>query len=1245
MINKLRTAVYKNGYLVITAAWLFTLSFIVSNYWSLNSSPRKVQNKLEQQLSRKEERFNEIINDTALLSALVKNNKTSEQLKAKILKEKFGLFVYEFNDVGNTILSFWSSNKYYLETDEIEKPDGNYFVNHQNGDFELIKKTVSVDKKALEVIAMLPVHWAYFIENKYLNSNFEGFPKLKEQYEISNDASALQIHSLQGKALFKIRLKNERSDIEYDLFTIILRTIASILLLFFLNAVASDMVVAGRLNNVFILLVVVVFFLRFITYHLPVPFNFHRLELFDPSIYASNSLHPSLGDLLINTILVCWLVSFYKFYFQSTLFSTSIISKKIIVYTQLFLLAISCFLISDVIRSLVLDSKISFDATNFLSLNLYILAVSFTILGLLILLFYNLSYILIGAAIKSNTHIYEQILVVAISGLIYLSFNVGHTTTMSNLLVLLWLLIYIYIVHFRQKDATKTILQSSFFIFWVIFFAISVSAMIMHENNVVELEQRKRIAERLSLQADPSGESLLNIAATNFNDKFLDSNFNRLINERTSKLMKDSLITENFLGYLNKYDTRIYVYDSLFHPLFNDDSTKYATIRTIIITHGKPTGINGLYSYENSGEQATYIYDRPLKKNSSVIGYFFVIVKPKRYVTEALYPELFKQTQDLSADLNTGYAYGIYSNGKLISHFNDYSFPAQLNEGSVSSPGFEKKDVNDYNELWYNSGNGKEILIAKQNTGGMEFVSLFAYLFCSSVLVILSFRIFNYFLVTRFNMGSLKQLFQFNIRAQIHSIIIFSSLFSFIVIGVATISFFMIRFNKSNEARLLKSIQMMAEEIENKVRSQLDRQNGLTVNDIGLNGDLEKAIIEISETHNVDVNYFDMSGNLEISTQPYIYNKHLLSDKMEPLAFNELHNNRRMRFIQSETIGTLPYLSIYTPVVDEQGNAYAYLNIPYLNSQAELNQEVSGFLATLLNLNSFIFLVAGAIAFLITNKITSSFSLIGDKMREVSLGKVNEAIVWKGKDEIGILVNEYNKMVKKLEESAKALAQSEREGAWREMARQVAHEIKNPLTPMKLSIQYLQKSIDNGSANIKQLSQRVADTLVEQIDQLAKIAGDFSQFANISNVQLEKFDLSDVIASLINLYQSDSITFNWAKEEGVYEVKADKTQINRLFTNLLKNAIEAGNGKENIIINVNQKVVNNSLIVSIEDNGNGIPEDVQQKIFTPNFTTKSSGTGLGLAICKGIVEKANGRISFITKEGAGTIFMVELPLG
>ena len=261
------------------------------------------------------------------------------------------------------------------------------------------------------------------------------------------------------------------------------------------------------------------------------------------------------------------------------------------------------------------------------------------------------------------------------------------------------------------------------------------------------------------------------------------------------------------------------------------------------------------------------------------------------------------------------------------------------------------------------------------------------------------------------------------------------------------------------------------------------------------------------------------------------------------------------------------------------------------------------------------------------------------------MGKTNEEIEWKRNDEIGGLVEEYNKMVKKLEESAMALAKSEREGAWREMARQVAHEIKNPLTPMKLSIQYLQKAIDNNSPNVKEMAGSVAKTLVEQIDHLSKIASDFSQFANIGNPKKEVFDLHEMLYSLTSLYETtENLLFKWVPVHHRIMVFADKTQLNRLFTNLLQNAMEACDGSSRRVISVSEEIREESIIVKVTDNGEGIPLDMQSKIFIPNFTTKSSGTGLGLAMSKTIVEQAKGRIWFETVEGEGTTFFVELPV-
>ena len=1240
MINSIRQAAYKHGYLLITAAWLYTISFIFINYWSYHSSPQKVKSKLEQHLQEQEKRFQNILSDTALLYALV--NQAPDITDP--LKDDIGMFMYDQPDSNASArLAYWNTNRMYINADELNRSEGSYFVENQNGDFEMIRKQVMLRGKQLSVFAMLPVRWSYFMENKYLHTEFAGYSGINEQYEISSDPQALPVNSTTGYELFRIKLKPGKSFISYDTVTIILRVLSVILLLIFLHSLAQELVSRYRFRTGYVFLLVSVVCIRLVTYYFSFPFDFSKLPLFDPSVYASNFLHPSLGDLFVNAVLLFWLVSFYKTHNDGQPWFRFQLRAKIYNYVNLFVLTLICFLLAGVIISLVKDSKIPFDVTNFFGLTIYSV-ISFIILCFLVLTFFHFSQILLQPAAKNKLPVFWQSIAVSLYGFGYVLLFSSTADTRVYLWVLLWLVCYIWLLNVRKKDMSIALLKSSFFIFWVMLFAMSIASMVMYQNRIVEFEQRKRIAEKLALQTDPSGENLLNIAATNFDDHFLANNFHRLAeSEYSNKFIKDSLVNQNFSGYLNKYDTRIYTFDSLYHPLFNEDSVGYAAIKTIILNQAKPTVIPELFSYENSVDAFSYVYQKTIQHNETVMGYLFVIIKSKRYKSEALYPELFNQVQDIASDLNTNYAYAVYAKGRMINHFNTYSFPSVLGRQQVSAFEFSYQKNGEYNELWYNNGNNKQVLVVKRDTWLIEAVTLFAYLFCFFLFIILLFHLGNYLLLARFKWPALRKMLRLNIRSQIQATIIFLSVFSFIVIGIATISFFILRFNRNNEERLSKSIQVMANEVNTKMNS-LKAFDDVPDN-TGVKAGLEKTIAEISDLHNVDINYYNLSGSLVISTQPYIYNKHLLSSNMEPVAYRELQTGHSIRFLQSENIGSFQYLSIYVPLADDTGNNYAYLNIPYLNSQSELNQEISGFLATLINLNAFIFLIAGAIAFFLTSRITASFSLIGKKMQEMNLGQINEAIDWNRNDEIGMLVDEYNKMVKKLEISAQALAQSEREGAWREMARQVAHEIKNPLTPMKLSIQYLQNAIQKGAPNVKELSENMAVTLIEQIDQLSKIAGDFSQFANIGNATMETFDITEVLSSLVRLYSANpALHLEWYKEEGQYLLYSDRVQMNRLFTNLLQNAIEANTDKEKKVnVVISQRNANGMVIISVKDASGGIPENMKENIFTPNFTTKSSGTGLGLAICKGIVEKANGHIWFESEEGVGATFFIELP--
>jgi two-component system, NtrC family, nitrogen regulation sensor histidine kinase NtrY len=782
-------------------------------------------------------------------------------------------------------------------------------------------------------------------------------------------------------------------------------------------------------------------------------------------------------------------------------------------------------------------------------------------------------------------------------------------------------------------------------LFWLFIFSTSISAVILFENRKMKEGERREMAERLGEQSNPSSEKMLSIDFSYIDNDFLQLNFARFRDPYSNQALKDSMINRNFIAYQSKFDTRFYTYDGDEKPLYNEPPISFDTLNTTFTVQGKSTDIPDLRYIERSFDKFTFIYKKSLRNDTTgrIIGYLFILSEPKEDKgNDALVPELFRQhTEDLPE------YYAIYNKRELVrvAH-SDYPFSTHLAEDQVPRADFVHVKKDGFDELWHRVSEDNYVVVVQRDNSAIEDITLFAYLFSAFLLLVAVFRVTALLIWSRLHWSQLKTYWQMNIRSQIHTTIIFISLFSFVVIGVATIIFFINRYARNNQDRLNKSMQSMASEVQSKLSIGGDNDEVGQLYSQVSKSELQREVEEIAQVHATDINIYDLEGNLEVSSNLFVYNKGILSKKMHPMAYYNLHQLNTIQYTNpSEQIGGISYTSVYSPLRDGHGNAYAYLNIPSFTTQDELKDEISNFLVTIINLNAFIFLIAGTIALFLTNRITSSFLLISKKMQEVNLGKTNEEIEWMRNDEIGGLVKEYNKMVKKLEESAAALAKSEREGAWREMARQVAHEIKNPLTPMKLSIQYLQKAIDNNSANVKEMASSVAKTLVEQIDHLSKIASDFSQFANIGNPKKEVFDLHELLYSLTSLYETtENLLFKWVPVHQRIMVYADKTQLNRLFTNLLQNAMEACDNNSRRVISVSEEYREDSIIVKVADNGEGIPMEMQSKIFIPNFTTKSSGTGLGLAMSKTIVEQVKGKIWFETVEGEGTTFYVELPV-
>lgn len=1235
--------------LLFSAVGLFLLSFLSSWYFQKSPSVGLEERNLERYIHNQQEDVDQLMQDTPLMRKLVLQQEKLEEFK-KIADKDYGFFLFAETISGEHDLLFWNNQKILPPVADFSLADGEYFQRLSNGYYVIIKKKLQFEGMSsnISAYALIPIQHQYYLETDYLQTQFAHYDDAIKKIFISSQPTAFPINSINKNVLFYVGKKTYQTLSANDTLTIVLRLTALIFLLVFIHFIAEEIVIKNRARNGVIFLIVVLLLLRYILYQLPQLFSLRQFPLFDPSIYAANQFNRSLGDLLINAVLFCWMVLFTWYKLGPIRQIPKFLKGKLIPIAgviAVFFLILSTFQLASVIRSLVSDSKISFHVTDFFSLDIYTV-VGFIVLALLSLSYYYFTRLLFRFIYpvfeKNPVYIYFFI---ALVGLTFLAFRAGNPSVLFHLPVLIWLVIYFILLSQEKFIINRFRVTVAGVLFWIFVFSVSLSAIILEGNQKKEWIERKGIAEKYDVLTDPSSERILSIAITYLNNRYLVNNFGRFKDEQQNKIIRDSIVRENFSTYVNKYKTEIYVFDSAGQSINNDEPRTFAELNNIFTVQSKQTGIPDLYYHESSFDQLTYITRRTVTDSAGTLGYFFIISTPRRNNADALYPELFRQVNRTDIESSPVYSYAVYKNNVLVASSTKYPFKTSLVQSDIPRSEIEKRNNGDFDELWYRAGNNKVVVIAKKTDSLIESITLFSYLFCAFLFMVTLINLVAFILKVMNDRKSFRLAWQLNIRSQIHGTVIFISVLSFLIIGAATIKFFISRYQRNNVDRLSRTAGVMVNEMRKRIAQHEAFDDVVMLYDSAASSNLQTLTREVAEIHNVDVNVYDLEGDLRVSSEDIVYDKGVLSKKMHPEAYYHLHRLREVQYVQEERMSSLKYLSIYSAVRDETGKVYAYLNIPYFGSQIDLQQEISNFLVTIINLNAFIFLIAGVIALFITNRITRSFSVIGDKMKAISFGKANEEIIWNKNDEIGELVKQYNRMVHQLEESASALAKSEREGAWREMARQVAHEIKNPLTPMKLSIQYLQKAINNNQGNVKELTSSVASTLIEQIDHLSKIAADFSQFANIGNKRAETVDLHKTLSSLVSLYHANpKVEINWKKSAEPVVLMADKTHMNRLFTNLLTNAVEACSDKEVCHIDITEIKNDGEILISVKDNGEGIASEMQSKIFTPNFTTKTSGTGLGLAMCKSIVEQTEGKIWFETQPGAGTTFYVQLPV-
>ncbi len=400
-------------------------------------------------------------------------------------------------------------------------------------------------------------------------------------------------------------------------------------------------------------------------------------------------------------------------------------------------------------------------------------------------------------------------------------------------------------------------------------------------------------------------------------------------------------------------------------------------------------------------------------------------------------------------------------------------------------------------------------------------------------------------------------------------------------------------------------------------------------------------IYQIADVLSAQFNIYDLEGQLIKSSRPK-FEMDMNSNCLDAEVLNNLAASATRRYVERNSAAGDKYQASFTYLTDSKFKPIGILNLPYHEDNSFNDMELKEFLIRLGWVYFLMLLIAIGLAYFVSKYITRSLQTVSEMMHNTDLTKINKKIfIEDPSSEIGKLVDSYNAMIDELEESAVKLARSEREQAWREMAKQVAHEIKNPLTPMRLSVQSFERKFDPNDPDIATKVAEYSKTLIQQIDTMSNIASAFSNFAEMPAQQNETLNVGKIVKLALDIFTEEYIHF--VSDEDEIVAKLDRTQLIRVVTNLVKNAIQAVPDVESPRILVSVTSENDFVLITVADNGIGIEDEFKDKVFEPKFTTKSSGMGLGLGMVKNIVETYKGSIDFNSQPGKGTVFTVRFP--
>jgi two-component system nitrogen regulation sensor histidine kinase NtrY len=1231
--------------LALVAAMLMLTAVIARKTYTPDENLLQTGKTLESNLHHKEEFIYKILNNPASFNQL-KNLSTNADDAFKVITNFTTNKQIWLITLKNNKVNFWSDVKVFPNNPERIR-EGITFFKEPNGYYESIKKTVG----NFTAIFFIPVKIQYAFQNQYLHNSFAKDLTTENNIEIADftDKNIYEVHSINKSYLFSVKLNPNVVSQRLFYFELTFWLLSLITLCILVQNICTNLVRKGYMIGSLAFLAGFIIVIRLINLHYNLPNLTNKLEIFSPQLYSGSSLFPTLGDFCINILLVCWFAIFL--YQQRNHLLKNTPGKKqgytLLIAGILVLITIvtACLVI---FYGLVSNSHISFDVNDVLNLSV------FSAIGILMLCFSFLTLFLFTDVFlviskKLDIPVTYQVLIF-LANIILTVVIVSHVWEFT-LAYFLWAIVVI-VRGYSNRYASRN-LSSGLSVFTVLLFSCIAAVMLNHFESIKEKQTRIDLINQLDKPDDVTADQIFRkIEHHIITDPAIIKSFSDSLHN--NDYLKNLFQKVYFDAYLSKYDFKVHAFNNNGQSLSNDKSYALSDFSDRVLYSSFK--ISDYFYRENSsfGFQ-NYFAILPISSKGISLGEIVVDLKSKALQVIDAFPTLLIDEKSKMGNDFKNYSYAFYSYGKLVRQQGNYlynlsntNFKGRLKHYTSQTTSIVDRKwyrpFTVYNHLIYQPTEHNLIVISREENAVFYDITSVTFFFVVtlvfSLLAILVRWSWIKIKVLNISDNRLKWRLKINFdrilyKTRIQFSMVIAVVVTLVLVGIVTYFSIVSQYENQQDNMIRDKITRITDAIEG---GQLAKY---------LNTEKEESQVNLdrlADSYTADLMLFDLHGSLLIATQPKIYENGIMTRKMNSRAFIKLNVLQYSEFVNDETLGELKYKSAYAPIRDSKGVVAAYLQLPYFSNEIDYWDRIGSLLNIMVNIYALIFIAIGLFAVFIARQITTPLNFIQESLGKIIYGKKNEPIKWERDDEIGDMIKEYNNMVAALENSAQKLAQSERESAWREMAKQVAHEIKNPLTPLKLGLQLLEKSWRDKDPKFDQKFERFSKSFVEQIESLSSIASEFSAFAKMPDTRIERINLFNILNQAVTIFkQMDNLTIQYHGEETPFYINADRDQLLRCFNNLLKNAIEAMPHGRPGLIKIDFVITDKNILLTLKDNGNGIPENMREKIFEPNFTTKSSGTGLGLAFVKNSIENAGGKVWFETNEGVGTTFFFSLP--